>query len=183
MTKEEILESVSMRDVLEKYGVQVGKGGMCKCPIHGEEHPSMKVFPDGYKCFACNSSGDIFKFVQEMEKCDFKAAFKLLGGTYEHSKNPIPRATAKKRFEREKLRRAKAKADEKEFRRILDGTIDLCRSMIALSEPLSDDWCFAQNKLPWLWHVYETKYLEGEEVNENDVFRAYREIRQRYVTF
>ena len=182
MTREEIKDSVTMADVLTRYGLKPGRGGMMCCPFHKEKNPSMKVFKDGYKCFACNANGDIFKFVQNMENCDFKQAFHLLGGTYEHSKNPIARATALKHYEREKLRRAKAEADEKEFRRILEGTISLCQSLIALSEPLSDDWCYAQNKLPYLWHVYETKYLEGEGVNENDVFRAYRDIRQRYIT-
>lgn len=182
MTKEEILESVSMRDVLEKYGVQVGKSGMCKCPIHGEEHPSMKVFPDGYKCFACNSSGDIFKFVQEMEKCDFKTAFKLLGGTYAYQTGKAARATQKARFDREKVKKQMARKQEQEFRKILTGSIDLCNWYLSNREPLSDDWCFAENAIQWLFHVYDTKYIEGEEVNEIDVFRKYKQIRQRFVT-
>lgn len=181
MTVEEIKQNVSMRDVLEKYGVKVERNGMCKCPIHGERHPSMKVYPDGYKCFACNSAGDIFKFIQEMEGCDFKQAFLILGGTYEH-KSKNSRINAKVGFNRKRKVRQQAEQAEKDFRNILMGCIDACQFWIDNREPFSDDWCYAQNKLPWLWHVYDTKYIEGEEVNENDVFRAYREIRQKLIT-
>lgn len=181
MTAEEIKQNVSMRDVLARYGVTVNKNGMCKCPIHGEKHPSMKVYKDGYKCFACGSGGDIFRFVQDMEKCNFKQAFLFLGGTY-GKKSEKARINATTSFERKKKQRQRAERSEKEFRQILMGSIDLCRFWIEYREPFSDDWCFAQNKIQWLWHVYETKYLEGEGVKEVNVFRAYREIRQRFIT-
>lgn len=182
MTTEEIKSTVTMADVLSRYGMRPGRSGMICCPFHNEKNPSMKIFKDGYKCFACNENGDVFKFVQKMEGCDFKQAFRLLGGTYEHSRSRLSRTAIQRHYERERYRRAKAEANAKEFRWILEGTISLCQSLIQLSEPLSDDWCYAQNRLQWLWHVYEIKYLEGEGVNESDVFRVYREVRQRYVT-
>lgn len=182
MTLEEIKEQISMHDVLEQYGIKVNRNGMCCCPIHGERHPSMKIYQDGYKCFACNRSGDIVKFVEEMEGCDFKQAFKILGGTYKSDMNRTARTASRIRIERKKAEKQRAEESEREFRRILMGTISLCDWWIANEEPFSDDWCYAQTKLPWLWGVYETKYLEGQEVNEIDVFRAYREIRQRFVT-
>lgn len=181
MTLEEIKQTVTMKDVLTRYGVEV-KGNMCCCPIHKERHPSMQIFKDGYKCHACQSHGDIFEFVQVMEGCDFKTAFKLLGGTYKHHSSRESRINAKVHFERQKQAKLRAERQEKDFRKILMGTISLCEWLIDNEEPLSDDWCYAQNKLPWLWHVYETKYFEGEEVNEVNVFRAYREIRQRFTS-
>lgn len=182
MTVEEIKESVSMRDVLSKYGVSVNRNGMCCCPIHQERHPSMKVFKDGYKCFACNSNGDIFKFVQEMERCDFKQAFKLLGGSYKRHGSERSRANALAYYNRKKLLKQKAEENENRFRTALLGAIDMCRFWIANEEPFSDNWCYAQNNLPKLWHVYECKYIEGEEVEEANVFRRCKEIRQRFVT-
>ena len=182
MTVEEIKENISMRDVLAKYGVKVNRNGMCCCPIHNEKHPSMKVFEDGYKCFACNSGGDIFKFVQEMEQCDFKQAFFILGGTYENHRSETARANAKTYFERKRKQKQRAEENEKQFRHMLEDAIGFCQYWISFRDPFSDDWCYAQNRLPWLWGVYETKYIEGNEVNEVDVIRAYREIRQRFVT-
>ena len=182
MTVEEIKQTISMSDILERYGVKVNRNGMCCCPIHHERHPSMKVFADGYKCFACNSNGDIFKFVQEMEGCTFKEAFKLLGGTYQRHSSVRSRANSKAYFERKRKLRQQAELNEKLFRKNLMGAISLCEWWIDNRDPFSDDWCFAQNTLPWLWHVYETKYLEGQEVEEVNVFRKCKAIRQRFIT-
>ena len=46
------------------------------CPFHNDRSPSMNVNPSLgiYKCFACGAAGDVFKFVQEHEKLDFKGA-------------------------------------------------------------------------------------------------------------
>ena len=46
------------------------------CPFHDDRSPSMNVNPSLgiYKCFACGAGGDVFKFVQEHEKMDFKGA-------------------------------------------------------------------------------------------------------------
>lgn len=182
MTVEEIKESVSMKDVLAKYGVKTDRNGMCNCPIHGERHPSMKVYSDGYKCFACNSAGDIFTFVQEMEGCDFKRAFMILGGSYQY--RPVrQRTVAKMSFERKRKERQRAEEKEKLFHKYLIGAIGLCEWWIDNREPLSDDWCYAQTWLPWLWSVFDAKYLEGEEVEEANVFRRCCEIRQKFLTF
>lgn len=46
------------------------------CPFHDDRTPSMYVNPTIgiYKCFACGAGGDVFKFVQEHEKLDFRGA-------------------------------------------------------------------------------------------------------------
>ena len=75
-----------------------------------------------------------------------------------------------------------AEENEKRFKAYLMGAIALCDYWIAFREPFSDDWCYAQNVQQWLWHVYETKYIEGEEVDEVNVFRKCRKVRQRFVT-
>ena len=47
-----------------------------RCPFHDDRSPSMNVNPSLgiYKCFACGAGGDVFKFVQEHEKLDFRGA-------------------------------------------------------------------------------------------------------------
>ena len=182
MTAEEIKETVSMRDVLARYGVEVGANGMCKCPIHNERHPSMKVYADGYKCFACGSGGDIFRFVQDMEGCDFKQAFIILGGTYKKHTTKTAKANAKAHFDRIKKRKEQAAKSEKDFRAKLMDAISFCEDLIDQNEPLSDNWCKGQKWLPWLWYVFEAKYIEGEEIDELNVLRAYRKIRQGHNT-
>lgn len=181
MTVEEIKQRVTMRDVLTKYGVKVDRNGMCCCPIHQEQHPSMKVYKDGYKCFACNSAGDIFTFIQEKECCDFKTAFMILGGTYEHHNNKTAKVSSQMKFDRKRKEQQRIKQEEKRFRRILMDAIALCEWWIQNREPFSDDWCFAQNKILILWEEYEQKYIHDSEVNEVDVYRTCREIEQRFL--
>lgn len=76
----EVKQNNSMRDVLNRYGIKVNNKGFCHCPFHSEKTPSMKIYPDGFYCWGCNKGGDVIDFVQQMEGCDWKTAYHLLGG-------------------------------------------------------------------------------------------------------
>ena len=84
MTVEEIKSMTTMREVVGRYGFQPNKAGFICCPFHHEKTASLKVYEDSFHCFGCHAGGDIFKFVQLIEECDFKKAFAILGGTYDH---------------------------------------------------------------------------------------------------
>lgn len=177
MTVEEIKQQVTMRDLASKYGLKV-RNNMCSCPFHGKDkHPSMRIFKDGYKCFACGNHGDIFAFVQEIEHCSFKDAFISLGGTYDEYGNKTQEMLVKNKFERNKRKTANLKNAESDFKLLLANTIKTCRNLADTNEPFSDAWCNAVNRLPWLLHVWEEKYIEGNEVNEIDVIRICRQTR------
>ena len=84
MTKEEIKETYSMRDILERYGLEINRAGFCHCPFHqGDRDASLKVYEKDFNCFGCGVNGDIFTFIQRMENVSFREAFLILGGTYE----------------------------------------------------------------------------------------------------
>ena len=104
MTAEEIKQTYTMREIAERYGIKVKRDGMCCCPFHGEKHPSMKIYNDSFYCFACGKNGDIFTFIQEMDHCDFKAAFLSLGGTYENKTMESRMALYRAQKSREKRR-------------------------------------------------------------------------------
>ena len=149
MTLEEIKENVTMRDVMDKYKIKVSRSNMCCCPIHKEKHPSMKIYKDSFNCFSCGAHGDIFSFVQEMEKCDFKTAFMLLGGTYDKDKKSVRNAlkrveTARKEREARKERDRialieKSDAFRLEYRNIL---AEICayKQLFMEAIPNSDDF-------------------------------------------
>jgi DNA primase len=60
------------------------------CPFHQEKTPSFAVHPvrQIYHCFGCGVSGDVFKFVMELEKSSFPEAVRTVA---EKCGIPIPR--------------------------------------------------------------------------------------------
>ena len=52
------------------------------CPIHGDKHPSLTVYPEqqSWHCYGCNRGGDVFDFIQAAENTDFRGAAAILGG-------------------------------------------------------------------------------------------------------
>ena len=59
---------------------RAGRNFLGLCPFHGEKTPSFNVRDETgrYKCFGCGASGDVFKFVQEVERLDFVGAVEHL---------------------------------------------------------------------------------------------------------
>lgn len=57
-----------------------GKSFSGLCPFHAEKTPSFNVNParQMFYCFGCNKGGDVFTFVQEIERCDFSEALRII---------------------------------------------------------------------------------------------------------
>ena len=84
-------EKVNIVDVAASYVSLERRGAnfWACCPFHHEKTPSFSVNePDQfYHCFGCGESGDVIKFVREIENIDFMDAVKLLA---ERVKLPLP---------------------------------------------------------------------------------------------
>ena len=149
MTTDEIKQSVSMREVIEQYGIRINSHGFCCCPFHKEKTPSMKVYKTSYNCFGCGANGDVFSFVMGMDHCDFKTAYKALGGSYNQStdyQHKMHRYRAEKRKETENIRLQK----EAQEKRTLIEEIRLYKWFAKLFPVFSDDWCDSVNRLEYL---------------------------------
>lgn len=182
MTTEEIKQSLSMREVVERYGIRIDRKGFCCCPFHKEKTPSMKIYKDSSHCFGCGRSDDIFSFVMGMEHCDFKTAFSILGGTYEHSNTDFSNKIRQEKFRRQREEEQKKEQFQKQFKNEILLTLNLVKTAIKGFEPYSDTWCYAINQEPWLIGLWEHIYINNMKVNEIDVLRKCREIRCRILT-
>lgn len=178
MTSDEIKQSISMREILQQYGVQIGRNGMCSCPFHKDKHPSMKVYKDAAKCFSCGWYGDIFAFVMKAENESFNDAFKRLGGSHEQFTNEINKSQFKADIQARKASEERKKKEESKFYDDLILAIKICEGYIEIFEPFSDGWTFGHNQLQKLNEAYRLKYEEGEEINEIDVYRQCRQVRR-----
>ena len=80
---EQLKDRVDIVEVIGSYiSLKTAGPGSFKglCPFHGEKTPSFHVrsSPAFYHCFGCGVGGDVFKFVQEMEKIGFGEAIEKL---------------------------------------------------------------------------------------------------------
>ncbi len=77
---EELKYKCDIVEVISSYVPLQKKGGRyfgC-CPFHNEKTPSFCVNNGWYHCFGCGASGDVVKFVMEMESVTFFDAVKIL---------------------------------------------------------------------------------------------------------
>ena len=63
-----VKEKISLREAVVFYGFSI-KGDFIACPFHSGGHertPSLHLYGDHFKCFACQQSGDLITFVQKL---------------------------------------------------------------------------------------------------------------------
>ena len=79
---ERLRETVSIVDTVQAYLAlrRVGRAWVGLCPFHAEKTGSFNVREETkrYKCFGCGASGDVFRFIQDIEHVDFVGAVEHL---------------------------------------------------------------------------------------------------------
>lgn len=63
----EVKNSISMRELCERYGLRFNRGGFCGCPFHNEKTPSFYIHNGKGHCFGCGWHGDVIDFVQKYD--------------------------------------------------------------------------------------------------------------------
>ena len=79
---EEIRDKADILNVVNDY-VQLKKVGqryVGLCPFHSEKTPSFSVSPERgfFHCFGCGQGGDVFTFIQLIERVEFPEALRML---------------------------------------------------------------------------------------------------------
>lgn len=72
----QIKESLTMKEVAERYGFEVYKGNNILCPFHNDTHPDLRVYPGsrGWHCFVCNEGGSVIDFVSKLFRINARQA-------------------------------------------------------------------------------------------------------------
>ena len=94
-------------DIISSYITlnRSGKDYVGICPFHDDHSPSMHVSPQKniFKCFVCNTSGNVFSFVQKYENVPFLEAVKIVadksGLDFTYSKDSFKDNKFKKEYE------------------------------------------------------------------------------------
>jgi hypothetical protein len=160
MTKDEIKQSMKMSEILSRYGLKPNRAGFIQCPFHnGDRTASMKIYKDSYYCFGCGATGDIFTFVQNMDNCDFKTAFTILGGSYQK----LDFSSRMAIYHHQKQMEMRQKEEQKKKAELQEclSDIDFYRAVLDRVKPLSDGWCEAWNRLQLA--LYHHGFITGLE--------------------
>lgn len=103
-----INKRVDFYTLINKYNVKGAKefGDVirCACPIHGGSNPTSFVYhldKKVYCCHSCGCTGDAIQFVEDMEKCTFKEAIKILTDMLEIDITNIKIIEKKNRYAKE----------------------------------------------------------------------------------
>jgi DNA primase len=108
----DIRAAADIVDVIGEHTTLKKAGNSWKglCPFHREKTPSFTVNRDRglFYCFGCGAGGDLFGFVRQIERVEFREAAEILAGKYGIE---IPKRTRRDGADRsEKLREAVANA-------------------------------------------------------------------------
>jgi len=109
---ERVRRANPLAEVAREYGVELrarGRDLWACCPFHGEATASFHVREEEgfFKCFGCGEAGDVFKFVQLADRCEFARALEIL--TRRAGISPAARAEdARKRPPLQPARQARA---------------------------------------------------------------------------
>lgn len=82
---EKIKQRVSMKDVLELYGIYPVRGNnIYRCFVHNDQKPSANIIKgcEKFHCFSCQYTGDIFDVVEHFEKCERKESIRILDNKF-----------------------------------------------------------------------------------------------------
>ena len=104
--KEEILRIITMKDILDKYGINSNKY-MFHCPFHKDNNASAKFYKNSFYCFSCNKGGDLIQFVQCLFNLSFKEAMQKINEDFNLGLDSKTKIDYKKIIQIENERKAK----------------------------------------------------------------------------
>ena len=109
--KDYILNTISMKDILFRYGIKTNKD-MFSCPFHGKDRkPSAKAYKNSFHCFACGLTSDTIGFVEKYFNLSFKEAMQKINEDFHLGLDSATKIDYNKinEIKQERLRKEQAK--------------------------------------------------------------------------
>ena len=63
---EEVKSQLNIRQVIEHYGIRIGRNGKFKCVFHNDKNPSASIKNEYFHCFVCGAGGDLITFTAKL---------------------------------------------------------------------------------------------------------------------
>jgi len=124
---EAIKRSIDLVALVESKGIKLKKNGQCYfglCPFHDDHNPSLSINPSTnlWQCFGCGKGGDGIRFVELIDRVDFKEAVRRLSDNgLKSSKGSYPKKQPPKQPPKQPRKQATNSAkDLKLLNRVID---------------------------------------------------------------
>lgn len=130
---DEIKKAVTMREIADKYGIEINRSDFAHCPFHTDNTASMKLYDHSFYCFGCGKGGDITDFVAELYGISlYQAALRInddFGLQLTSKKSKADKSEIMKRRAKEKKER---EAFEKDY-------LEKCEEYKSINRSLMDE--------------------------------------------
>lgn len=173
MNYKAINDAASMTDILAAYSIEMDtKRNVALCPFHSDTNPSMHIYPHSFYCFACNTGGDVIKFIQRIEDCSPReAAEKVMQITGQQAQKIKTDYRTRRKIDERK--QAEAEADRLLGERFdLDREIAEAQRIIDESNPYSASWEIA-------WRRLNNLLMRNEELTEREILNREKRTNTR----
>jgi hypothetical protein len=168
LRKDFILNNVTMKEVLEKYGIQINRQMFC-CPFHNDKTPSAKYYDNSFFCFTCGATGDLIQFVQDYFHIDFSIALEKINQDFGFN---LPKYTNINKEELDKIK-IKQMLQQEEKKKKRKQKINKLINICDISQHLEKEYKSIKAKInPYNWEetIEICSYIEQELELINEEF-------------
>lgn len=148
MLIQKIKDSLSIKQVVEMYGVSLDSNNFSKCPLHDEKTKSFKIYSNKqrFKCFGCGKSGDVVDFVKYMFYLNDKDALRKLDSDFKLGFMGKIDVNTSKQLKQAQIERERLKKKKENFERNRNNLVSVIQQYYKMQE--------------------ENRPMQGEEPNE-----------------
>lgn len=178
-----VKDQVSAREAAEKYGLTVNRSGFTPCPFHGEDTPSLKLYPGnrGFYCFGCHASGSVIDFTAQLLGLDALGAVRRLNDDFSLELSIDQRPTAEGRqAARHRAEIAATRQAFETWRHEMVNQINSCIRVANQTRPATWDDLTEQQISAIRWRETLEHYSDvltgGSMAEQMEIFRDRRSI-------